>query len=138
MGNKIFLDTNCIVDILQKRTPNYTYVVEILKSENPGNVSISALTVANANYITKPANIKAFQELVSGFQIVPLDKTIIRKAFNKNLKDFEDSLQLVSAESVKSKFLLTWNDKDYKGANTFVEIITPKNYCDTLLSHWPV
>ena len=44
------------------------------------------------------------------------------------LKDFEDSLQLASAESCKADAIVTRNVKDFQSTDISIQILTPGQY----------
>lgn len=132
MGYKIFWDTNCIIDIQENREDNLKYVIDVNEKVSQDSTFISALTVVNVHYISKPTNMEAFRDLVLSYRIVDLDAEIIEKAFSLKMKDFEDAVQLASAMSVNADYLLTWNTKDYKKIKSRVKVMTPKQYLKLL------
>ncbi len=129
MDHKVFLDTNCIIDLIQQRDPNVDYVEKVLKYRTYPVPSISAPTVTNAYYITKYKNQQLYQIFINKFSIIPLDENLINQAFGLNMKDFEDAIQLVSALKANCNYFITWNKKDFKNAEEFINILTPKEYC---------
>lgn len=132
MDYKIFFDTNCLIDIFEQREDNVLSLNELEQRINFRNVYISALSVANIHYISKPPDIESFQEFIMSYKIVDLSEKILNKAFDLKMKDFEDAIQLASAMSVSADFLLTWNTKDYRKPKTQVRVMTPKEYLKLL------
>lgn len=126
MEDKIFLDTNCLVDVFEDR-PNIQYTGRILREISPRFIYISALTIPNINYICKPPLDKLTGILLQ-FNVVDLTEEIIRRAANlSGMKDYEDAVQIVSA-GIDCNVFLTWNIKDFSGYKGEVEILTPKDY----------
>ncbi|MBD3280678.1 hypothetical protein GF389_04095 [Candidatus Dojkabacteria bacterium] len=132
MDYKVFFDINCLVDILEGREENYKVIKELESRIDFSKVCISSLTIPNIHYICKPPNMESFEEFVMSFFVVSLSGGIIHKAFKKNMKDFEDAIQLASAESVSADYFLTWNVKDYKEQKSLVKVMTPKEFLGLL------
>lgn len=134
MEYKIFLDTDCIIDYLTNRHVRADYVYDVMLLAKERDVAISTLTVANAHYVAKikPQNRSKFEKFVMSKDLVELSRGILENAFSKSMKDFEDAIQLASAESISADYLLTWNTKDYKGQKSLVRIMTPKKFASLL------
>ena len=51
-----------------------------------------------------------------------MDETIVDKAIDSPLTDFEDALQYFAAETRGVDFIVTRNEKDYRGGN--IKVVT--------------
>lgn len=132
MDHKVFLDTNCIIDLIEQRIPNVEYVEKILKYKIYPVPSIAAPTVTNAYYITKYKNQQLYQIFINKFSIIALDEKLINQAFSLNMRDFEDAIQLASALKSNCNYFITWNKKDYIEAENYINILSPKEYCELI------
>lgn len=132
--NKLFLDTNILIDVLSKRKPHYNDSAEIFELHlvNKVELFISSLTFANINYILskqigKSRTISILEYLFDLVQIIPLNREIIQSALKNNkFKDFEDSLQYYSAISMEADIIITRDLKDFKFAK--ITVMTPNEF----------
>lgn len=125
--DKIFVDTDIILDLLTEREPHYIYAAKLFANADRKQVKlfISALSFANLNYIlsrhysaTQARKLLAkFKTLVS---VLEVNDKIIELALASDFKDFEDGVQYHVALENKLKILLTRNLKDYKTATISV------------------
>jgi hypothetical protein len=63
---------------------------------------------------------------VRGFHLVPLTQEILVKAAASTLPDFEDNIQLASAESVGAEYVITRNTKDFQPSP--LSVLTPETW----------
>jgi hypothetical protein len=66
------------------------------------------------------------QAAVKGFSLVPLTPDIVDKAMASSLSDFEDNIQLISAETVVVDHLVTRNKKHFQPAP--LSVLTPEEW----------
>ena len=118
--NKIFIDSDVILDLILIRQPFYKYSASLFTLIE--NKKIQAYTTpvifSNLNYIlTKLKNSKfalnSLKKLRSLIEISLLDLNTIDQALNSNPKDFENALQYFSCYNSQIKFLITRNKRDY-------------------------
>lgn len=101
---KIFLDTNFYIDAMVRKP-------EIFRSLNGIKMSISALSIHILFYSQKiKITNKEFDFLVSPFDIVSLNRSLISLALSGPTNDLEDNIQLHSASESECDIFLT-NDK---------------------------
>ncbi len=121
---KLFLDTNIVIDLLARRDPDYSDAAQVFSMGDKKQIqlSVSALTFANTNYLlskAKPQNevksiLRKFKLLVN---VLPLEDKIINLALNDtDFKDFEDGLQYFSAIQYDQDLIITRNLKDFKSS----------------------
>ena len=133
---KILIDTNIIIDILQKREPFFTYsflaVQKAISDEIECLLSASAAT--DIYYIMKRvlgSNNKARDELMYLSMMVNFTDALgsdIQTALLSPLSDFEDAVVDTIAARTGVSYILTRNVKDFDKSN--VPAITPKEFLD--------
>ncbi|SDE29423.1 type II toxin-antitoxin system VapC family toxin [Niabella drilacis] len=130
---RVFIDTNIVIDLLQKREGFYIEAQELFTLGDNGDIRLylSALTIANTHYILlkhyKPDEAKkilaTFKVLVS---VLPIDDKIIELALASDFKDFEDAIQYFTAMEHQIDVIITRNKKDFKGSS--ISLLTAKEY----------
>lgn len=121
MMEKVFVDTDIILDLLSNREPFYIHAARLFSAADRSEIKIyvSSLSFANLNYIlskelsTNQAKNKLFQFKTLVTVVAVTDK-VIELALSSDFKDFEDSIQYFTATEENIKTLLTRNLKDYK------------------------
>jgi len=115
--NKIFLDTNIFIDLLTRRNPQGVEYCKVLKSIDSSNLYISALSIHIAYYVLKirPKSklSKGVKNLCEAINIVSLSEDTIFQSIALSYKDFEDTLQYISAVDSECDLLLTRDQKDF-------------------------
>lgn len=101
---RIFLDTNVILDYLLEREQFYYDALKLWAACEEGTVEgyVSALTVNNVHYIahrlkSETTAMIAVRGILSVFNVVPLDKELMKLAADFHDRDYEDDIQLQSA-----------------------------------------
>jgi len=130
---KIFLDTDVILDLLSKRQPFYenSYKIFSLIDRNKIKAFTSPVIFANIHYVLSKQLSKqiALQNLIKlrkFVNIVPVNEEIIDLSLKSNFTDYEDSIQYYAALLSKISILITRNIKDYKNAK--IAVATPEEY----------
>lgn len=134
----IFLDTNVLMDILANREPFYKSSSEIYKLGLRKKVILftSSNTISTLHYLLKKftteENIRqSLDEVTTILSIIPVDINIIKKSLKSNHKDFEDAIQIVSAQSINTMDCIVTRDlKDYKFAE--INVLTPDDFLNTI------
>ena len=133
MMDKVFVDTDIVLDLLSDRAPFYEYAAKLFSLADKGQVkiSVSALSFANLNYIlnkqlipdqTRKKLLK-FKTLVT---VLAVNDKIVDLALASDFKDFEDGIQYFTATENNIQLLLTRNLKDFKSAE--IPILTAESY----------
>jgi predicted nucleic acid-binding protein len=127
MMERVFADTDIILDLLAQREPFYPFAAALFSKADEGKLKIfvSALSFANLNYILSKQytadqarkKLLQFKTLVS---VLPVSDKTVDLALSSNFKDFEDGLQYYTAVEHSAPIILTRNIKDYKTANIIV------------------
>lgn len=130
----MFIDTNIILDYIQKRPEGFNEAVIIfgLSAKEYINLMVSDLSIANMKYSTrKVIPLSEFYETILGirelFTIVPVGENAVDRALEIKTRDFEDALQYFSAEQAGADCVVTRNIKDFDFAST-VETLEPIDF----------
>lgn len=134
----VFLDTNILMDILSNRQPYYQSSSEVYKLGVGKKIKLytSSNTISTLHYLLKKfideESIRlALDEITDVLKIIPVDLNIIKKSLKSKHKDFEDAIQIVSAQSLHNMdCIVTRNLKDYKFAE--IKVLTPDDFLNTL------
>ena len=133
MENRVFIDTNVLIDVFVEREDFYTDSAAIWMMAETNQIQgfISAISYNNINYFltrisTKQKARKAMLLLRDIFDTVPLDQKILNRAIDGDFKDFEDAIQYHSAISASAICLITRNKKDFKKSD--IPILAPTEF----------
>ena len=136
--DKVFLDTDVILDLLTEREPHFEAAVELFLQIQDKTIQAytSPVIIANIFYILNRhlGRQKAIQSLIklkSLVKVLNCGDRVIELALSSDFKDFEDSIQYYTALENNIDILITRNVKDYKTAN--ITISTPLEYIKSRL-----
>lgn len=131
---RIVIDTNIILDILQKREPffeaSYRAVRQTIEKNDECLLSASAVT--DIFYILRKAlgsaqqareQVERLSQLVEFAGVQGID---IHTALTRNMSDFEDAVVDAVAERNGASYILTRNIKDFTGS--IVPAISPNDF----------
>ena len=117
---RLLIDANILLDVLQKREPHYKYSSIIWKLCEAGKAQgfVSVLTFMNLAYILRkeltPEKITdTYKALSLIFTFEDLTQNDVTNAIEMGLKDFEDAVQIQTAQRVGADFIITRNVKDF-------------------------
>lgn len=123
MKQRIFVDTNIILDLLTSRVPHYAAAVRLFSAIEKGAVEAytSSLSYANLHYILRkevgsPKAIEVLKNLRKLLAILPVDDAVIDQALDSAFTDFEDAIQYYTALDNNISYLVTRNQKDFRTA----------------------
>lgn len=129
----VFVDTNIVLDLLQKREGFFVEARELftLADRKEVKLYISALTIANTYYLlSKHYNSADARKLLAKFkvlvEVLAIDDKIIELSLVSDFKDFEDALQFYTALENNLAIIITRNKKDFK--NNILPVMSAKEY----------
>lgn len=133
MIQKVFLDTNILIDLMLNRMPFAGYAEKIfkLRDEYDYEIYISALSVANIVYVLNHTNKSPHAvvgKLMQLTEIVNFTKDIFNQTLQSKFNDFEDGIQHSSAIFVDADVIVTRNKKDFKYA--ILPVLSPEEFLD--------
>ena len=130
---KVFVDTNIIIDLLAKREPFYKDAQDLftLSDKKEIHLCISSLSLANAYYsiakhhkeVDAKKYLAKFKVLVT---VLALEDKAIELALASEFNDFEDGLQYFTAMDNDADIIITRNKKDFKNAK--IPVLTAGEY----------
>jgi predicted nucleic acid-binding protein len=134
---KVFVDSDIVLDLLSGREPHYKYAAELfsMADENSIKIYVSSLTFANVNYIlsrqlTAGQARKMLLKFKTIINVLAVNDKIIELALASDFHDFEDAIQYNTAIENGISTLLTRNLKDYKKAD--IAIMTAQQYLNII------
>ncbi|MEI6899918.1 MAG: PIN domain-containing protein [Bacteroidota bacterium] len=137
MKERIFIDTNIVIDLLGERIPFYTPAARIFTLADKGKIQIivSALTYSTVFYVlsrfeekeTVKEKLKKFKILV---ETAELNEKIIDQGLSSRFIDFEDAIQYYCAINRDCTTIITRNGKDFKASA--IPVLTPDEYLSRL------
>lgn len=134
----IFLDTNILVDLVAKRNVFVDDAVAIFNHCQNNNIEMftTSHSIATLHYIAKKlVNEKELrliiEDLLDTVSIIGVNEITIRKSLKSSHKDFEDAIQIISAQSINNmNCIVTRNIKEYK--YTEINVFTPNEFLNKL------
>ena len=133
MNNRIFIDSDVILDLLCKRMPHYIFSAEVFTLGDYKKIELFTTSVVYANvfYILRKAlGIDKAKEYLRKLRImvgiINVDDKIVDLALNSEFSDFEDGLQYFTARENGITVLSTRNIRDYKENDIIIQ--TPEEF----------
>ena len=121
--NRIFADTDIVLDLLLQREPFYIHAARLFTMADRGaiNISVSSLSFNNLDYLlskrySRPESRRILNQLKVLVNVLAVDDKIISLALNSTFADFEDAVQYYCATENNISLLVTRNLKDYRDA----------------------
>lgn len=132
---RVFLDTNVLVDVLNKREPFVHDSAEMIDLGCLGMVKLytSALSFATCLYLIRKSLGKenavfAIRSLRRVISISPMNETEFDAAFSSDATDYEDMLQYYSALAAACDVVVTRNKQHFPQGG--IPIKTPTEFLD--------
>ena len=127
---RVLLDTNVVLDFLLDRAPFADAAAELWQANDDGRIEayVSVITPVNVFYIARklkgtPTARQLVESLLSTCQVCGPNRDMMLSALSLPLKDFEDAVQVVSAQSESLDALVTRDPDDYK--NISFPVLSP-------------
>lgn len=126
--NKIFIDSDVILDLLAQRIPHFHFSALLFTFADMGKLEMytSPTVFCNVFYILrKQLGIEkaksALRKLRLIINIVDTSEKTIDCALNSDFSDFEDAIQCYTAQNHQIPIIITRNIKDYKKSGIVVQ-----------------
>ena len=123
--NKVFVDTDVILDLLARRIPHFHFSAVLFTFAEMKKLELytTPLILANTFYILRKqlgndSAKNAVRKLRILLHLIDSTESVIDKALNSDFPDFEDAIQYYTALEYQIPVILTRNIRDYK-----------KNFC---------
>lgn len=132
MVNKIFLDTNIVVDLLLERKYELDAIEEIFKLAEKEKVDlyISESVITTTFYILQKHKIdtlSVFREICKTINVIPFAKDILFYPLEK-YKDIEDGILYFLASKAKMNYFITRNVEDFTFLFPSLPVMSPTNF----------
>lgn len=134
--NKIFVDTDVILDLLARKIPHFHFSAVLFTFAEMKKLELytSPLIIANTFYILRKqigndSAKNAIRKLRILLHVIDSSESVIDKALNSDFSDFEDAVQYYTALEHEIPVILTRNIRDYKKASVIVQ--TPETFLVT-------
>jgi len=134
---KVFVDTNIILDWLSQREPFFIYAKQLfLKGENNEiQILISTMSFISTEYILrKQIGKEKAKQALAGIRTISEVCTSGEKEIDLSLvssfKDFEDAFQYYNALNNSAKVIITRNPKDFK--NSKIPVMSAEEYLKSI------
>lgn len=131
--NKLFVDTDVILDLLGQRIPHFHFSAVLFTFAEMKKLELytSPLILSNAFYILRKQlgneqAKNALRKLRILLHIIDSSEAVVDKALNSDFSDFEDAIQYYTALEHEISVILTRNLRDYKNASLIVQ--TPETF----------
>lgn len=134
---RALLDTNIILDALFAREPFGQQAAAIWKAHEDERFTgyLCAITPVNVFYIARKEiqrkhALRMMNDLMDTFEISLVSRDVLRAALKLEMKDFEDAVQIASAQADGLDFIITRDVKDYEKSP--IKVLTPTEFMQEL------
>ena len=133
---KLFLDTNIVVDLLERREPFCHDAVRLFTMAYNRQVQlvVSPMTFSTASFLLRKHGSKGVRNLLSNFRqlsrVAAANERTVDDSLASQFKDFEDAMQYYTALRAKADIIITRNGKDF--ANSKIPVMTAGEYLATI------
>ena len=117
---KVYLDTNILIDFVCKRVPFYEDAKRLFALGSIGQFDLvtSSLSIVNTIYIGRkyelPIVKQRIKSILSFISVCDLQADVVIKSLDSDWKDYEDSVQSMTALETIADCIVTRNKKDFR------------------------
>ena len=129
---KVFLDTNVVIDLLDKREPycNDAVTLFTLAYNKKLVLYVSSLTYATASYLLRKHGKEQTRLLLGNLRqlskVTAVGEKEVDDALASTFDDYEDALQYYSATGKKVDAIITRNKKDFAASK--LPVMSPDEF----------
>ena len=133
---RLFLDTNIVVDLLDRREPFCNDAVHLfsLAYNKRVELMVSPMTFSTASFLLRKHGSEGVHKLLLNLRqlvrIAPTDERTVDDSLAAQFQDFEDALQYYTALKAKAEIIITRNGKDFSASR--LPIMTAREYLTTI------
>lgn len=133
---RLFLDTNIVIDLLEKREPFYIDAVRLFTMAYNKQVQliVSPMTYATAAFLLRRHGPEGVRYLLSNFRqlshVATANERIVDDSLASQFNDFEDAMQYYTALKAKANIIITRNGKDF--TNSTIPVMNAGEFLSTL------
>lgn len=133
MGERLFLDTNVVIDLLGEREPFYRHAAILASLADKGQLQLvtSSLSFVTTEYVLcqyedKEVVLDKLRKFKTLTEVATVDEPVIDKALHSGFNDFEDAVQYHSALKSICQIIITRNKKDFKRSE--IPVLSPEEF----------
>ena len=132
----LFLDTNIVIDLLERREPFCQDAVHIFTMAYNKQVKliVSPITYGTAAFLLRKHGTEGVRNLLANFRqlssVATTNERIVDDSLASQFNDFEDAMQYYTALAAKADIIITRNGKDFQ--NSRIPIMTGSEFLATL------
>ena len=130
---KILFDTNIILDTVLDRKAFSTAATHLMAKVEQGEIIglLCATTITTIYYLAhkelkQTATQTIIQNLLTIFEIAPVNRTVLSSALKQGFSDFEDAVLHEAALAVKADAIITRDPRGFKQAT--LPIYSPQDF----------
>ena len=133
---RLFLDTNIVVDVLERREPFCSDAVRLFTMAYNKQVQliVSPITYSTASFLLRKHGSEGVKNLLANFRqlsrVATTNERTVDDSLASKFSDFEDSMQYYTALKAKADIIITRNAKDF--AESKLPVMTATEYLATL------
>jgi predicted nucleic acid-binding protein len=133
---RLFLDTNIVVDLLEKREPFCQDALRLftMAYEKKVQLVVSPMTYATASFLLRKHGSEGVRNLLSNFRqlsrVATSNERVVDDSLASRFSDFEDAMQYYTAINAKADFIITRNVKDF--INSKLPVMTATEFLATI------
>ena len=135
---RLFLDTNIVVDLLDRREPFCHDAVRLFSMAYNKQVQlvVSPMTFSTASFLLHKHGPEGVRKLLSNFRqlsrVSTTDERTADDSLASQFQDFEDAMQYYTALNAKAEIIITRNGKDFTASK--LPIMTASEYIATRIT----
>lgn len=130
---RLFLDTNIVVDVLERREPFCHDAVRLFTMAYNKKV-LSPMTYSTASFLLRKNGPEGVRNLLSNFRqlsrVATTNERTVDDSLASQFKDFEDAMQYYTAIKAKADVIITRNGKDFTASK--LPVMTATEYLATI------
>ena len=130
---RILLDSNVVIDFFEGREPFFEESARVIEQVEQGVVTgqLCATTLTTIAYLAgktlgKRQAVEQVRQLLTLFEVAPVNRAILDAALAGNMADFEDAVLAAAAHQAGAQAIITRNLKDF--AYSPVRAYTPRQW----------
>lgn len=133
---RLFLDTNIVVDLLDRREPFCHDAVRLFSMAYNKQVQlvVSPMTFSTASFLLRKHGPEGVRKLLSNFRqlarVSTTDERTVDDSLASQFQDFEDAMQYYTALRADAEVIITRNGKDFTDSR--IPVMTAGEYLSTL------
>lgn len=133
---RLFLDTNIVIDLLDRREPFCHDAVQLFTMAYNKQVQliVSPMTYTTASFLLHRHGAEGVRNLLSNFRqlsrVATTNERTVDDSLASQFNDFEDAMQYYCALKTKADIIITRNGKDFSASK--LPVMTATEYLATL------